>query len=91
MQALNIINAIAKLMDVKSLVTIALTIGFIVMATRGDLTSEYQSVYLVVISFYFGTQYQKRVNEEGSEDIEPYRNPAVASETGELQRDEKIP
>lgn len=55
----NLIDAAAALLNVKSLVTIALTIGFIVMATRGSLTSEYQSVYLVVISFYFGTQYQK--------------------------------
>lgn len=54
-----VVTALAKLLNVKSLVTIALTIGFIVMAVRGDLTSEYQSVYLVVISFYFGTQYQK--------------------------------
>lgn len=59
----NIFTALSKLMDVKSLVTIALTIGFIVMATRGSLTSEYQSVYLVVISFYFGTQYQKNQQE----------------------------
>lgn len=54
-----ITSAIASLLNVKSLVTIALTIGFIVMAVRQDLTPEYQSVYLVVISFYFGTQYQK--------------------------------
>ena len=60
---MNVVTAVAKLIDVKSLVTIALTIGFIVMATRGDLTSEYQSVYLVVISFYFGTQYQKKVED----------------------------
>lgn len=58
-----IISAASKLLDVKSLVTIALTIGFIVMACRGDLTAEYQSVYLVVISFYFGTQYQKRMED----------------------------
>lgn len=58
-----IITALAALLNVKSLVTIALTIGFIVQACRGALTSEYQSVYLVVISFYFGTQYQKAVEE----------------------------
>lgn len=55
------IDALARLMNVKSLVTIALTIGFIVMAVNGTLTNEYSSVYLVVISFYFGTQYQKVV------------------------------
>lgn len=59
----SLIEALAKLMNVKSLVTIALTIGFIVMAARGDLTNEFTSVYLVVISFYFGTQYQKQLEE----------------------------
>ena len=59
----SIIEALASLLNVKSLVTIALTIGFIVQACRGKLTSEYQSVYLVVISFYFGTQYQKAQEE----------------------------
>lgn len=53
------ITAISKLIDVKSLVTIALTIGFIVQSVRGELNNEFSSVYLVVISFYFGTQYQK--------------------------------
>lgn len=67
MKATEIIEAIAKLMNVKSLVTIALTIGFIVMACRGSLTPEYQSVYLVVISFYFGTQYQKKQEEQISD------------------------
>ena len=61
-----IITAIAKLMNVKSLVTIALTIGFIVQSVRGQLNQDYSSVYLVVISFYFGTQYAK--NQEAIED-----------------------
>lgn len=52
-------DAVAKLIDVKSLVTIAMTIGYIVMATRNTLTTDFNSVYLVIISFYFGTQYQK--------------------------------
>ena len=62
-KTISVIEALAKLMDVKSLVTIALTIGFIVMAVSKSLTSEYQSVYLVVIYFYFGTQYEKKKNE----------------------------
>ena len=61
-------KAMAKMMNVKSLVTIALTIGFIVQSVRGQLNNEYSSVYLVVISFYFGTQYQKGItnNDESS-------------------------
>lgn len=60
---IELISAAAKLLSVKSLVSITLTIGFIVQAIRGDLTNEYMSVYLVVISFYFGTQYQKQVED----------------------------
>lgn len=66
MAFVSFIEALAKLMSVKSLVTIALTIGFIVQACRGQLTNDYMSVYLVVISFYFGTQYQKGVKEDES-------------------------
>ena len=62
----SIVKAISKLMNVKSLVTIALTIGFIVQSVRGQLNNEYSSVYLVVISFYFGTQYQKGVTSDES-------------------------
>lgn len=58
-----IISACAKLLNVKSLVTIALTIGFIVQSVRGEMTNDFSSVYLVVISFYFGTQYQKQIEE----------------------------
>lgn len=54
-----IVDALSKLIDVKSLVTIAMTIGYIVMATRNELSTDFNSVYLVIISFYFGTQYQK--------------------------------
>lgn len=54
-----LLTSFAKLLNVKSLVTIALTIGFIVQSVRGQLNNEYSSVYLVVISFYFGTQYAK--------------------------------
>lgn len=62
-----IITAISRLLNVKSLVTIALTIGFIVQSVRGELNNEYSSVYLVVISFYFGTQYQKALTGRSNE------------------------
>lgn len=62
-KAKTLTEAAAALLNVKSLVTIALTIGFIIMAISGNLSADYQSVYLVVISFYFGTQYQRAVQE----------------------------
>lgn len=62
-----LVKSLSKLISVKSLVSLALTIGFIVQAVRGQLTNEYMSVYLVVISFYFGTQYQKQVDDKVNE------------------------
>jgi len=52
---------IAKLIDVKSLVTLILTIVFSVQCVRGYVTAEqFQTVFTTVIAFYFGTQYQKK-------------------------------
>ena len=51
---------IATLLSVKSIVTIALTAVFTVLALRGDVTGQdFMTIFLMVISFYFGTQSQK--------------------------------
>ena len=50
-----------NLLSVKSLVTIALTAVFAVLALRGTVSgSDFLTVFLMVISFYFGTQAEKR-------------------------------
>ena len=50
----------AKLIDVKSIVTILLTAVFCVLALRRTISAEqFITVFTVVISLYFGTQYQK--------------------------------
>lgn len=55
-----IIKRIAALLSVKSIVTIVLTVMFTVLAFRGDITgSDFLTIFLMVISFYFGTQSQK--------------------------------
>ena len=56
-------DKIAKLIDVKSIVTIALTVVFCVLAIRRDVSVEhFLTVYSVVIAFYFGVQYEKHRN-----------------------------
>ncbi|UVX37127.1 MAG: hypothetical protein [Bacteriophage sp.] len=51
----------AKLIDVKSIVTILLTAVFCVLAVKDDISSEqFLTIFTVVISFYFGTQSAKR-------------------------------
>lgn len=49
-----------KLLDVKSVVTLTMTVVFAVLSLLGKITSEqFLTVFTVVISFYFGTQYRK--------------------------------
>lgn len=46
-----------KLLTVKSIVTIALTIVFCVLSLRGVLDPQhFLSIFATVIAFYFGTQ-----------------------------------
>lgn len=57
-----------KLLDVKSMVTLTMTVVFAVLSLRGKITSEqFLTVFTVVISFYFGTQYRK--NSERSDNL----------------------
>ena len=52
---------LAKLIDVKSLVTLVLTVVFGAQTVRGYISSEqFLNVFTVVIAFYFGVQYQKK-------------------------------
>lgn len=51
----------AKLLAVKSLVTLALTIVFCVLAIRGTISGqEFLTIFTIVIGFYFGTQSEKK-------------------------------
>lgn len=47
---------LAKLIDVKSIVTLLLTIVFCVLCLIGTLPTEFLTIYTVIIGFYFGTQ-----------------------------------
>ena len=47
---------LANLCSVKSIVTIAATGAFCILTVRGAGTQEFNTVYLMVIAFYFGTQ-----------------------------------
>lgn len=52
-------NKIAKLIDVKSIVTIILTIEFVILANKGNIPTDYLGIYTMLIGFYFGIQKQK--------------------------------
>lgn len=55
-----ILKRLATLLSVKSIVTLVLTGVFAFLAITGTVTgSDFLTIFLMVISFYFGTQSQK--------------------------------
>lgn len=53
-------DRLIKLIDVKSIITFALTGAFIYMNVTGMEVSEtFKTVYIMICGFYFGTQFQK--------------------------------
>ena len=50
----------AKLIDVKSLMTLALTGGFIRLTCTGEISGEqFLTIFTMIVGFYFGTQSEK--------------------------------
>lgn len=60
-----IASKIAKLIDVKSIVTLSLTATFVALSIRGGVPTEFITIYMSIIGFYFGTQANK--NQSGGE------------------------
>lgn len=58
-----ILTRIQNLLSVKSIVTLVLTAVFAYLSVTGTNNETFMSVYLTVIAFYFGTQYQKTKEE----------------------------
>ena len=54
----NLKKRLSNLLTVKSIVTVALTAVFSVLALRGTISgTEFLTIFTVVIGFYFGTQW----------------------------------
>lgn len=55
----------SKLLTIKSIVTLILTIGFFYLSVTGAIkASEYIMIFTTVIAFYFGTQAEKKSDNE---------------------------
>lgn len=53
-------DRIFKLIDVKSIITFALTAAFVYLSVTGKVEPQiFMTIYTVVIGFYFGTQAEK--------------------------------
>ena len=50
---------LSKLLTIKSLVTLIITVLFSSLAWKGFIPEEVNTVFLIIIGFYFGTQATK--------------------------------
>ena len=58
---------LAKLIDVKSIMTLLLTVVFCVLALAKVISGqEFLTIFTVIVGFYFGTQSQKAAQESGA-------------------------
>ena len=55
-----VVENLAKLINVKTIVTFAVITVFCILSINGDMQPEnVQDITLMVIAFYFGTQHEK--------------------------------
>ena len=67
----SLIDRLQKLLAVKSIVTLALTIVFCVLCLKGMVgPDQFMTVFTVVIAFYFGTQAERKNTESALATVE---------------------
>ena len=58
---MNFLNNFASLIKVKTIVTLTVIFVFAILALRGEITPDNVMIIVsTVVSFYFGTQYEKK-------------------------------
>jgi len=55
--------------DIKSFVTVTMTLAYIALTFLKLMTPEFQNIYIVIVAFYFGTQAEKLANKMKDGDI----------------------
>ena len=59
-----LLSKVTKLIDVKSMMTLLLTISFIILVFRGVIAGDkFETIYLMIVTFYFGTQATRNAKE----------------------------
>lgn len=65
----NVLQNLAKLIKVKTIVTFVVLVVFAILALRGDISADsVTNLTLMVVSFYFGTQLEKTKSLKGGEE-----------------------
>lgn len=78
----SLIDRIQKLLAVKSIVTLALTIVFCILCLNDMIgADQFMTVFTVVIAFYFGTQAEKK--NAGIVETVPFIEDEARADTGQ--------
>jgi hypothetical protein len=60
-------RVINRLLTVKSIVTLTLTLVFAFLAVTGQVEAEaFQDIFYIIIAFYFGSSLEKTAKETGT-------------------------
>lgn len=63
-----LVKRIGNLFSVKSIVTISLTIAFVILALRGVIEGkDFLTIFFSVIAFYFGSQNAKEIKTDATD------------------------
>lgn len=58
---------LAKLINIKSIISLIMTVVFCYLAITGVISAEiYAPIFTTIIAFYFGTQVEKKNQQNGS-------------------------
>ena len=83
-----VVSHIVNLIKIKSVVTLALTAAFVILALRGEIVpDQFLVIFTTVIGFYFGTQKDKTETAETKEEKAQVYTP----ESGEIVYDAVYP
>lgn len=64
----DLLKKLSNLINVKTIVTLLLTIVFCILALKSIINGEqFLVIFTTVIAFYFGTQHEKKNNENKEE------------------------
>ena len=62
---MSIKERLAKLIDIKSIITLALTVVICFLSITGTIAaSQFLTIFITVVSFYFGTQVKKQNHQD---------------------------
>lgn len=63
-----LVDKLAKLIDVKTIVTFTITAVFAYLAVKHEIPADkVYETFLMIIAFYFGTQHKKKENKNETE------------------------